>query len=270
MIKLLDLIRLEGLELHNYKIHCATGTLSSPLEEFYAGEFKKWQEYQNQQNFKCDQILSIIHLGGTDWLFAGIFHVDGVTKKSKNDKTWFEYMTTELPGLESLTGRVIVSFNKDFRNSYIWGEKYGTSLFVKEIKKERMTIGDFPGYNKVILPFNTLKLVVRQRIETWKTALENVAGIYLITDKENGKQYIGSAYGDEGLWQRWCRYTENGHGGNKELRDLLVKEGESYINNFQFSILEVIDLNESKDYIISRECHWKDILLSRQFGYNDN
>jgi hypothetical protein len=32
----------------------------------------------------------------------------------------------------------------------------------------------------------------------------------------------------------------------------------------------VCDINASSEYIISRECHWKDVLLSREFGYNHN
>jgi hypothetical protein len=30
--------------------------------------------------------------------------------------------------------------------------------------------------------------------------LENVKGVYLIVDKSNGKMYVGSAYGDTGIW----------------------------------------------------------------------
>jgi len=34
-------------------------------------------------------------------------------------------------------------------------------------------------------------------------------------------------------------------------------EGESHAMNFLFTILEVIDLNASKDNVIARESHWK-------------
>lgn len=80
----MDLIRLAGLTMGRFKIHCATGRNPTPLEAFYDGEFKKWQEYQNNRNFKCDQIISLIHLGGADWLFAGVYKVHGVQPKSNN------------------------------------------------------------------------------------------------------------------------------------------------------------------------------------------
>lgn len=67
MIRLLDLISLAGIKLGDYKIHCATGVDPTPLEAFFDGQFKQWQEYQNQQNFRCDHIISLIHLGADRW-----------------------------------------------------------------------------------------------------------------------------------------------------------------------------------------------------------
>lgn len=272
MIKLIDLIHLTGLSLGKYKIHCATGFNPTPLEAFYGGEFKKWQEYQRNKNFRCDNILSLIHLGGTDWLFAGIYKVLGAKAKSTGDNSWFEYKTLEIQGLDHLSGRTIVTFNKKFRASYLKGENHIDSLIVKEIKPERLSIGDFPGYNEILIPFRILMMIVHQNIESWRTALSNVNGVYIITDTTNGKHYIGSAYGGGGIWNRWSSYAATGHGGNKELVELLNGEGKGieHAMNFLFTILELIDLNASKDHVICRESHWKDALMSRAYGYNKN
>jgi len=263
-------MNMAGINMGKFKIHCATGSNPTPLEAFYDGQFKKWQEYQNNRNFKCDHILSLIHLVGSTWLFAGVYQVNGCIQKSTSKKSWFEYSTSEVHGLDHLSGRAIIHFNKNFRASYLNGQSYVDQLLVTEIKPERQSIGDFPGYNKVCLPLRGLKTVTRQELQSWKTALSNVSGIYLIADEKTGKHYVGSACGDAGIWQRWCGYAENGHGGNKELRDVLKSKGEKYALNFIFTILEVIDLNASKDYISTRECHWKDALLTRQYGYNSN
>jgi hypothetical protein len=115
-----------------------------------------------------------------------------------------------------------------------------------------------------------LKTIVRENLASWKSALSNVSGVYVIVDKKAGKQYVGSAHGGEGLWQRWVAYTKNGHGGNKELRKLLNTKGQDHVENFQYSILEVCDINANDEYIISREAHWKNVLCSREFGYNKN
>ena len=270
MLLLTDLISLAKVELGDYKIHCATGIEPTPLEAFFDGTFRQWQEYQHQKNFKCQKILSLIHLEGSRWLFAGMYIVEGVTQETWKNSPIFKYSTQEVEGLEHLTGRVIVQFNKTFRASYLRGENFGDQLFVAEIHDTRMTIGDFPGYKSVMLSFRMFKTIVRENNASWRTALSNVAGIYLITDTKDGKLYIGSAYGGEGIWQRWIAYVKNGHGGNKELRELLRKEGEEHVNYFQFALLEICDVNASDEFVISRENYWKQVLRTREFGLNKN
>ena len=185
-------------------------------------------------------------------------------------KTWYKYDTKEIKGLDPLTGRAIIQFEKKFRNSYLRGEKYVDMIYIREIREQRMTIGNFPGYNRVLLTHQILQTIVRENNPSWKSSLSNVAGVYLVIDNLTGKLYVGSAYGGEGIWQRWCSYASNGHGGNKELRQILKLKGNKYCEHFQYSILEVFDLNTSEDYAFSREVHWKNVLLTRKFGYNKN
>ncbi len=33
--------------------------------------------------------------------------------------------------------------------------------------------------------------------------VSSVNGVYLILDTRTGNQYIGSAYGNDGIWQKW-------------------------------------------------------------------
>jgi hypothetical protein len=73
MIQLLDLVRLAGVTVADYKIHYASGSKPTPLEAFFDGTFKEWQENQNQKNFQCGQILSSIHMGGDRWLFGDVY-----------------------------------------------------------------------------------------------------------------------------------------------------------------------------------------------------
>jgi len=273
MIKLIDLIDLAGVELGDFKIHCATGSNPTPLEAFFDGSFKEWQEYQHQKNFQCEQIISLIHLGQDRWLLAGVYAVKGFVPKQKPDgrhRRYYLYDTEEITGLAHLTGRAIVRFSRTFRASYLRGDKYADKLIVEAIREKRMTIGDFPGFNSVLLTFRMLRTVVREANPSWRTALANVAGVYLITDTSTGKHYVGSAYGGEGIWQRWTSYAKDGHGGNKVLRQLIQDDDQKYPDEFQFSLLEVCDLYSSGDYVISRETHWKEVLKSREFGLNDN
>ncbi len=98
---------------------------------------------------------------------------------------------------------------------------------------------------------------------SWVSALSSVNGIYLIKDKKVGKLYVGSAYGEDGIFGRWSAYSQNGHGGNKELKDLDP-------TNFEFSILEITPPTSSVDEVIQRENRWKIKLGTREFGLNSN
>jgi len=270
MIKLIDLINLSGFTLGHYKIHCATGKKTSPLEAFFDGKFKEWQESQNQRNFQCDQILSLIHLGKDKWLFAGIYSVHGFKERKEGKRIRYYYSTNELKGFEHLVGHAIIKFEKKFRASYLVGKKHSDNLMVAEIRDQRMSVGEFPGYNSVLLSYRLLCTIVREEIPSWKSALSNISGVYVISDMKTGKQYVGSAYGGDGIWHRWIRYAKDGHGGNKEIKTLLNRKGHKYSSNFQFSVLEVCDLNANNDYVLSRESHWKNVLLTKEFGLNNN
>ncbi|NUQ62869.1 MAG: GIY-YIG nuclease family protein [Pirellulales bacterium] len=272
MLKLVELIRMSDVHLGRYKIHCAVDDQRSgwrPLDQYYSGTFEWGQARQSGENFKCENVLSLINLSNSQkWLFVGVYRVGDVTWDPRNK--WFLYELERVEGLEHLDGRVVVDFPKTFRASYLRGESYGDHLLVSSIREEPMSIADFPGFNSVLLSFEMLCSIVRQDHPSWRTALSNIAGVYLISDRKTGYQYVGSAYGGVGLWQRWSEYANTGHGGTKELRKLLHDKGVGYMNHFQFSLVEVCDISASDDFIISRESHWKDVLLSREFGYNCN
>lgn len=272
MLILPELIRMCGVDLGKYKIHCAIDNRQCgwrPLEQYYCGEFEVGQSRQTQKNFECEKVLSLISLGNSRrWLYVGVYDVCGV--ETAADGAGFLYDLRRCSGLEALDGRVIIDFEKDFRASYLVGQRYGAQLIVAEIRPEKLSIADFPGFNNVLLSFDMLKSIIRQEHLSWRTALGNVSGVYVITDLSNGKQYVGSAYGGVGLWQRWSIYAATGHGGNKMLRELLDEHGAAYASQFQFSIVEVCDINANPEFVISRESHWKDVLLTRKYGYNEN
>ena len=92
-----------------------------------------------------------------------------------------------------------------------------------------------------------------------------------MVNKMNGKLYVGKATGEDRLLQRWSHYIKNGHGGNKDLKQVFNKKGFKYIKeNFKYSILENYNSNVDDDYILERESYWKEVLKSRVYGYNKN
>ena len=110
-----------------------------------------------------------------------------------------------------------------------------------------------------------LLLAKRSQKPDWKAALETTQGIYMITDKLNGKRYVGSAYGSNGIWSRWCDYVDSeGHGGNTGLINVIKRDGNYARMNFQFTMLEAINLKVEEDIVIRREQHWKTVLLTQK------
>jgi hypothetical protein len=267
MISLTELLKTKNIPLDNYKIHLATGRNPTPLEVFLEGHFKDWQDTQNNKNFECDSVLSLISLEEEHWLFVGVYRILGVSVGTNSP---YLYQTELLPNQDDLIGKVIVHYKREGRASYIWGHKYGKNLKVNEIKPTRISISEFPGFNNILLSHRQLKIIVAQQELSWKTALSNVKGVYLISDSFSGKHYVGSATGNDGLWKRWESYAKTGHGGNSELKSLIVDKSIEYADNFQYTVLEIADFHSTDNFIIDRECHWKDVLLSRQFGYNSN
>ena len=281
MINLTQLLEIKEQEFQDYKVHFAIGrdNRKEPYNTFLIDGFKNWQEHQTNKNFGRKYILSLVYYEKDIWMFAGIYEVLPVKPvPAQNDIGWtgWKYETKLADKATDYIGRAFFRFKKEFRASYPVLEldpKNGEPIAkmpLSHILDKRVAISDFVGFDKVDVDYKTLKYLVSDNISSWKTALSNVKGIYLIVDTLTGKQYVGSAYGDECIWQRWSNYAKNGHGGNAEFKELLSKNGQEYVHNFKYSILEVCNMNLGNEYIIERETHWKEVLLTRKFGLNKN
>lgn len=81
--------------------------------------------------------------------------------------------------------------------------------------EEADILKEFVGYEGVVLSYEKLKEVVEKqaldRYELWRNAFSNVKAVYLILDTKNGQQYVGSAYGNRGLLERWECYADIFH-----------------------------------------------------------
>ncbi|MBO4263459.1 MAG: GIY-YIG nuclease family protein [Bacteroidales bacterium] len=272
-IKLNELLQFTPEELASCKLHLAAtypdGT--EPLDVFSRSfdEWVGWNESRSGRNdFNRPYIFSLIedyHHPGK-YIFGGLFRV--VERFEDGYKVALE---TRLQGM---IGRLVIDF---YRYQGLRGRAYLLEHFIEEMTvseiHEKPYDGlDFPGYDNIRLDFPMLERIVLNSKADWKTALENVKAVYLICDKSNGKKYVGSAYGMEGLWQRWCCYAGSVHGYNDDLVALIDTKGIDYARkNFQFSVLEVFTMKKDNDAVIARESFWKDVLLTRgAFGYNKN
>lgn len=169
--------------------------------------------------------------------------------------------------LENFRRRLTIEWSRDAVN---WAKRgqLAESFKVLEIADPQREA--FPGFDNLIVDYSTLGLVIEDaRYRDWRTALESVQGIYLITDRNSGRQYVGKADGRERILGRWRSYWKSGHGGNVALRELSDADMTSSAS-FQFSLLRVFGPEVPEDQINAAESHFKSALLSRQFGFNKN
>ncbi len=114
----------------------------------------------------------------------------------------------------------------------------------------------FPGFTRFCWDIDEIASVPL----TWQSVLKSVKGVYLMVCRETGKQYVGSAKGEERLWARFQDYKRTGHGGNIELKARGRKA-------YQVTVLEVVNSDEEIERV---ESAWKEKLMSRKFGLNRN
>ena len=249
-------------EPNNYKLHFARWNRENqPLEVWVRDrdEWQGWQEYRPARNdFNRPYIFTLIQFyHETDtWLFGGIFRV----VRRHPDRYEVE-LTDQGTGF---IGRLKLRSAYRQRTTRVHFEKHYWDLEVQEILREPYAGRVFPGFENIDLSFEELEALIRNERPDWKAALESGRGVYLITDTTTGKRYVGSAYGEQGMWSRWRSYVETGHGGNIELRELVTEPTLAYCRKaFRFALLEYRPSSTPDDVILAREAFWKRILRTR-------
>lgn len=182
----------------------------------------------------------------------------------RGEGAFFDLESTNL--LKDYEGRLTIDWGGSTR---MWHQKGTTEKPIVSIQADEKKV--FAGFERLILTYDELKEIILNPTvyEAWHTALSSVNAIYLIVDRESGKQYIGSAYGKDGLLGRWSCYVNSLHGHNKRMKELICTYPERY-RHFQFSILQILPKTMTEDEVIQTESLYKKKLLTIPFGMNDN
>jgi hypothetical protein len=188
-------------------------------------------------------------------------------KKCVGNSTFYHLEKTEI--LADYIDRLVI----DWGGSNIsWFQAYHVESpkLVVEIRPVGY-FGPFLDHQSVSLSRFELEYLFRnERFNTeWYGQLSKVGGVYVILDESTGAQYVGSAYGKEGLWGRWRTYYEDPTGGNVGLAKVMGARPQAY-KQFRYSILDVFPGNTIKEDVLSRESLIKRKLGSRVFGLNEN
>lgn len=248
----------------------------SSLEELDVG-FSYWAYSGKSKNGKLranfqigDKCLGFIQIKDDEFLFITAGEITAIPM------SYGACGFSPLKEYDAFRGRLVVRTHKGNTFSrYVF--KLDNYLKDREIIVQEILPGEyhpiaFDGYEKVHFSFPLLLQVLKSnRYAEYRKHLSLVNGIYCLTDTNNGKLYVGSAYGQDGIAQRWECYLDTQTGGNKELLALYNSKTDEYFKDyFTFTLLETIDKRQPLSKIVERESYWKIALDTRRHGYNKN
>jgi hypothetical protein len=166
------------------------------------------------------------------------------------------YDVTRSDLLDDFSGKLVIDWGPGMRAWVQRADKQDKRII--ELRRE-FKEPDFPGFLDFIQPLSSMNKLPKG----WETALKATGGVYLLTCPMTKEQYVGSATGGEGFFQRFLEYAETGHGG-----DVALKSRDP--SDYQVSILEVAGSGATRDDIFAMETRWKYKLQSREMGLNRN
>ncbi len=276
-MKIMELLELRGLvdTAHTKFVrHQVTGVDLTEL--MILGYLDRYQRVQARPVFKdCRFIVSFIGLTQSRARFLGVYRVNGV-RLVKDEPApegypllekpdYYYYDLEKMDNFADLEERIIINWGA--RAWHQWSHTIGNSEVIELLP--RGYTRPFPGYLDFILSHDELVRICRnpEANAEWFHKLSAVGGIYLITYNE--KLYVGSAYGEGGIFGRWQQYAANGHGGNAKLEALHVTDPDCY-KHFRYSILRTLPLSIPKKEIILAEVLTMEKLGSRSINIGLN
>lgn len=245
------------------------------------GWFDTYQKYQSKPVFDgCDQIVVFFGEDGFNSRFVGVYDVGTRRPASQvplpancphpewkgNGSVY--YALEKCDGFGDLEDRLVIDWGKA---ALAWHQWFSTDRQVVEVRPRGRALPPFRDYLRVNLSYDDLIRLAGQpeAHRDWVAGLSAVGAIYLIVNSLSGEQYVGSATGIGGLWQRWCEYAKSGHGGNKRLKEVCNRQA-ACPTAFRFSILETFSRSLSREEALALETFFKQKLGTRAFGLNAN
>lgn len=263
-----------GFDTKTCKLHFAVFNGENHPIDVLANDPAEWQRWNSYRGDKNDFNRQFIFSLAQDrhrpmlWLFGGIWEV-----LKRRPEPWAHSYDVVLR--EDLMGpfvrRLYVRLHLSGRQRRRTMESCLDEMTVSSILEEPFVGDPFPGHDCINHTLADLTVIVRQQRPDWRIALEYMKGVYVIHDQITGARYVGSAYGDTGIWQRWSTYAATLHGNNAGLKELLGEKGADYfLANMKFALLEFWSMRTDDNHVLERESYWKDVLHARSLGHNKN
>jgi len=250
--------------LKRYKLHFARRNEEGiqPLDALasdFEGGWRSWQEWRpKRDDFNRDFILALAqdYRQPDRWLFGGIWQV--------RDRLPDRYEVELSEEMRPLIKRLWLRIDHRARATRCKLESYFDELVVDEVARWLYTARAFPGLQSLTVSFSELENIVKHGIATWREPLSAVHGIYLLRVEETNSNYVGAAYGGQGVWGRWMEYVMTGHGNNALTRKVFGSDPVAYARkNVSFTLLEPVLPAVSDREVIERERYWMNALGTR-------
>jgi hypothetical protein len=283
VFKFNQLLKNVGIDPRDVYVVRHKDTRAAPREARYGGtspyslwatqlsQFELYQKIQSKECFRGrNWIASFVVTPDGRTLFAGLYRNHGLTRfpervqkcpstgKAVGSERDYFYDLDPSDLLKDGAGKITVDWGKGFR-SFIQkadSRKSGDKTILEMASSVHEL--PFPGYRTFQYDLNKIRLIPL----SWQQQLRRCQGIYLLTCKDHGKQYVGKADGLDGFWGRFCKYADNGHGGNRGMK---IHKTSGYI----VSILEALATSVPEE-LNQLETTWKNKLGTRRWGLNKN
>ncbi|RJX36073.1 MAG: GIY-YIG nuclease family protein [Desulfurivibrio sp.] len=229
--------------------------------------YQSTQSFENRGKLSAQHWVSFVVTPADETMFVGLYranyrgllecdtpqpHAEGMDKAGSCDVYDLELQDN----LSDLIGILIVDWGPGGRAWIQRADRQNKGII--ELRRE-FKEPEFPGFLNFLESLSMLERLPKG----WIVALSCTKGVYILTCPKTKEQYIGSATGADGFYQRWQEYAQTGHGG-----DVALKSRES--SDYQVSILEVAGTSATDDDIRAMETRWKLKLQSREMGLNRN
>jgi len=168
--------------------------------------YQSTQSFENRSKLSAPYWAAFIVSPSDETMFVGLYsvkyqgvikqdrpmpHMDGIDKAGSCDV----YDLTLEKALSDLIGRLIIDWGEGER---AWIQRADRQdKRVDELRKE-FKEPEFPGFLNFVEPLSKIKNLPK----SWIAALQSTKGVYLLTCPKTKEQYVGSATGEKGFWQR--------------------------------------------------------------------
>jgi hypothetical protein len=256
-----------GFDLENvFLLRHEDKRVKSGVYQAWKSEPKDLEAYQSNQKWKNrfpdGSMLAAFVVGPEgETLFVGMYDV---LKLSRVNEEFKDPLLGKMPAgdrashelkhsdrMQAYEEKVVIEWGK---GKLAWRQRAQekNNKIILEIRAQAKE-EPFPHYVNLLRRLEDLRNIY----PSWQVRLKERKGVYLLTF-DDGVQYVGSATGEEGFWQRWQNYLTTGHGGNR----ILIRDQRD-ARNAMVSILEVSGSAQTERDIINQEMLWQRKLGTR-------